>query len=704
VLAGATASAPTTPTTPEPEVVPLERVATAFPQLEILELIGSGGMGAVYKARQPKLDRFVALKILSEDLAKDPAFAERFSREARTLARLSHPGIVAVYDFGHEGGLYYLMMEYVDGVNLRQAMAAGQFSASEALAIVPKICEALQFAHEAGVLHRDIKPENILLDERGRVKIADFGIAKMLGEKAGHATLTAQGSAVGTPHYMAPEQLETPKDIDERADIYSLGVVFYELLTGQLPLGRFALPSESAAVDPRVDPIVLRTLERDREKRHRTATEVRTKVEGIGTEPPPVGEPGMTPSGSPPVESTRVLPKAGPARTSGKAIAATVFSGIGLVVSSLWLVFTASIVTWIATGSSGGISVVGLLIITFVGLGCLGFLVAGLLFGTSAVHDLRGARGSLRGMGLAVFGVVAGPLLVLDVVLAVGLALVPMLLVGYLGILILALVVLPIVVAVDWLVVRRVWAWANGTHGGTAGQPSHGSRWASAIVALLVAAFLFLLLIPAIPLSYFTLSRKVSQADSPSLAPIVNTRAVEAVDETPWLERGPHLDLWVTLPPRQVATFSLMLSNTAGITPLNEYSAYVVASDREAFQGRLQWGWVEDEADSTAEPLLKLQARDLQGTTASTAGSLLKHQAFSALKQQRTLSLQAGKTEKVLMADPHPSPVSGEPVPQDSLWIEVVAAPRPPSTGDRTERSSALIGAGGIDWMTALEE
>jgi serine/threonine protein kinase len=274
-----------------------EELAAAFPQLEILELIGQGGMGFVFKARQPKLDRFVALKILPASLAADPAFAERFTREGRMLARLNHPNIVAIHDFGQANGFFYLLMEFVDGVNLRQAMKVGRFTPAQALAVVPKICEALQFAHNEGILHRDIKPENILLDSKGRVKIADFGIAKLvegadllLGQPgtAGPApapNLTETGKALGTPQYMAPEQLEHPQDVDQRADIYSLGVVFYEMLTGELPLGRFAPPSEKSAVDPRVDEVVLRTLEKERERRTQTAGEVRTQVETIAATP-----------------------------------------------------------------------------------------------------------------------------------------------------------------------------------------------------------------------------------------------------------------------------------------------------------------------------------------------------------------------------------------------------------------------------------
>src|SRR5512140_1665797 len=174
-----------------------EELAAAFPQLEILELIGQGGMGFVFKARQPKLDRFVALKILPQSLAADPAFAERFTREGRMLARLNHPNIVAIHDFGQASGFFYLLMEFVDGVNLRQAMKVGRFTPAQALAVVPKICEALQFAHNEGILHRDIKPENILLDSKGRVKIADFGIAKLVGMDAAQPPALSQPMGEG---------------------------------------------------------------------------------------------------------------------------------------------------------------------------------------------------------------------------------------------------------------------------------------------------------------------------------------------------------------------------------------------------------------------------------------------------------------------------------------------------------------------------
>lgn len=256
----------------------IDEIRAALPQFEILECIGRGGMGVVYKARQPQLDRLVALKILLPGLEHDPGFAERFSREARALAKLSHPNIVAVHDFGESGGYFWLTMEYVDGVNLRQAMQAARFTPAQALALIPELCAALQYAHDHGVLHRDIKPENILLDAKGRVKVADFGIARMAGDERMDFTLTRTGSVLGSAAYVAPEQIERPHEVDHRADLYSLGVVLYEMLTGELPLGRFPAPSEKSASDPRLDEVVFRTLEKEREKRFQSADELKSGV------------------------------------------------------------------------------------------------------------------------------------------------------------------------------------------------------------------------------------------------------------------------------------------------------------------------------------------------------------------------------------------------------------------------------------------
>ncbi len=254
-------------------------LALHFPQLEILALLGQGGMGAVYKARQTKLDRLVALKVLPPEVARDSAFAERFTREARSLARLSHPHIVTVHDFGDVNGLYYFTMEYVAGRNLRGLLQEGPLPPAQARSLVLQICEALQYAHDEGLVHRDIKPENILLDGKGRVKIADFGLAKLVGLTPTYLTLTGTHEVMGTLLYMAPEQMKQAHGVDHRADLYSLGVILYEMLTGELPLGRFAPPSRKAGVDERLDEVVLKALAREPAERYQDAAALKQDVE-----------------------------------------------------------------------------------------------------------------------------------------------------------------------------------------------------------------------------------------------------------------------------------------------------------------------------------------------------------------------------------------------------------------------------------------
>ena len=286
--------------------LPPEQIAPHFPQLEILECLGRGGMGVVYKARQKTLNRFVALKLLAPERVQDAKFAERFAREAQALAALNHPNIVTIHDFGQAGGFYYLLMEFVDGLNLRQLLRTQKFTPEEALAIVPPLCDALQFAHDRGIVHRDIKPENLLLDKAGKIKVADFGIAKMLGTMNGSGTAGKSAapenvtqSAVGTPSYSAPEQKTDPQRVDSRADIYSLGVVFYELLTGELPGKKLEAPSKKVQIDVRLDEIVLRALEKNPELRYQHVSEVKTMVETIvatpGSAGVPPAEPGVAP-------------------------------------------------------------------------------------------------------------------------------------------------------------------------------------------------------------------------------------------------------------------------------------------------------------------------------------------------------------------------------------------------------------------------
>ncbi|MDR3182372.1 MAG: protein kinase [Planctomycetaceae bacterium] len=272
------------------EMLNVAAVAAAFPRLEIIKIIGRGGMGTVFKTMQPELNRLVALKILSPHSSNHRQFFERFCREARLLAKLNHPNIVTIYDFGNAGGLYYLMLEFVGGTNLRRAICKGKISPEHTLPIVKKICEALQFAHSEGIMHRDIKPGNVLISTKGQVKIADFGIGVFKGGEYDTETgafsstttllhLTQSGQILGTPNYMAPEQLEHPKSADHRADIYSLGVVFYEMLTGELPLGRFSLPSEKAKIPHALDDVIVKALKQNPDERQQSADELKREIE-----------------------------------------------------------------------------------------------------------------------------------------------------------------------------------------------------------------------------------------------------------------------------------------------------------------------------------------------------------------------------------------------------------------------------------------
>ena len=327
-------------------------LAPHFPQLEILECLGRGGMGVVYKARQKALGRMVALKILAPERSADPGFAERFSAEARMLASLNHPNIVTIHDFGESGGFYHLVMEYVDGVNLRAAMTAGRFTPEQALAIVPPVCEALQYAHDHGVVHRDIKPENLLLDQQGRVKVADFGIAKLLGSAPSGGPVatgstptpaeappgslggpdTLGASAAGTPQYMAPEQ-RVRGPVDHRADIYSLGVVLYELLTGEPPKTSLEAPSRKIQIDVRLDEVVLRALAVAPELRFPTATEFRTRVEALTAQATPA-----------PVQPRPQKPASAPSPYRAQLV------GLFLMMFAIWTSWggTGSLVRWLS--------------------------------------------------------------------------------------------------------------------------------------------------------------------------------------------------------------------------------------------------------------------------------------------------------------------------------------------------------------------
>lgn len=255
----------------------------SIPGYLLESLLGRGGMGEVWRARQLSLDREVAIKVLPERYAKDAEFVARFEKETKALAALSHPNIVQIIDRGKVGGQYYFAMELVAGVNLRELLKSrgGALSVAEVLRIAAQVARAVDSAHEKRIVHRDLKPENVLVDARGHVKVADFGLAGMRGAEAEPA-LTATAVAMGTVNYMAPEQRRDAKHVDHRADLYSLGVLLYELLTGELPLGRFKLPSEKRAdLDPAIDELVGQLLEADPVARPARAMDVAARLEAL---------------------------------------------------------------------------------------------------------------------------------------------------------------------------------------------------------------------------------------------------------------------------------------------------------------------------------------------------------------------------------------------------------------------------------------
>ncbi|MFN0076133.1 MAG: family 16 glycoside hydrolase [Prosthecobacter sp.] len=265
-----------------------EELHQILPQYEIVKMLGRGGMGAVYMGRQTSLERPIAIKILSAQLEEsDMGFTERFKNEAKAMAKLNHPGIVSVYDFGTTpAGLLYIVMEYVDGTDVARMIAkSGRLHTEHAMAITAHVCDALAYAHERGIIHRDIKPANIMVGYDGEVKVADFGLAKV---NTGGSTLglTMSGMAMGTLHYMAPESLMLGTAVDHRADIYAVGVMLYQMLTGKLPQGMFKMPSLLVAgLDPRYDGIIAKGIMEDREARYQSAREMRADLDSILTQP-----------------------------------------------------------------------------------------------------------------------------------------------------------------------------------------------------------------------------------------------------------------------------------------------------------------------------------------------------------------------------------------------------------------------------------
>ena len=279
-------------TPPQFKAPTTEELQQLLPAYDVLSFIAKGGMGAVYKAHQKSLERNVAIKILPREFGEDEDFRRRFEDEAKAMAKLNHPNLIGVYDFGEVDHMLYIVMEFVDGKSFHESFHGRAIDEKEVVHLVSGICEGLAHAHEAGILHRDIKPANILLDSKNRPKIGDFGLARLTEETEGESTI------YGTPDYIAPEVIKNPGAVDTRSDVFSTGVILYELLTGKLPEKRYIPASQVEDVDPRFDKIVRRATHPSPMLRfadgEAMASDLRTlqdaldnQLTGIVTAPPP---------------------------------------------------------------------------------------------------------------------------------------------------------------------------------------------------------------------------------------------------------------------------------------------------------------------------------------------------------------------------------------------------------------------------------
>ncbi len=266
---------------PDSNLPSLEELNRWIPDYQFLAFVDHGGMGAVYQAFQKRLGRIVAVKILRPPSGADTdEMTARFKQEAHVLACLGHKNIVTVFDFGESpsGHLYY-SMEFVHGNDLRHFMLNGRMDSKKALNIINQVCEALQAAHDANIIHRDIKPGNILIDQHGVVKVADFGLAKFLSPDASNGGMTAPDVTFGTRDYIAPEALHSNTAVDHRGDIFSLGVMFYEMLTGEIPKGVWEAPSKTFGTDSNLDHVMMQALQSDPSRRFQNAREMTLQIQ-----------------------------------------------------------------------------------------------------------------------------------------------------------------------------------------------------------------------------------------------------------------------------------------------------------------------------------------------------------------------------------------------------------------------------------------
>lgn len=260
----------------------MEQVEALFPSYDIFKLIACGGMGAVYHAKQRSLDREVAIKLLPRELSENQEFRIGFETEAKAMAKLNHSNLIGVYDFGEAGGMLFIIMEYAAGGSLFQAAAGHPVEQSEAIRIITAICHGLANAHSNDILHRDIKPANILFDAIRVPKISDFGLASTLGSEF------QEGEQIfGTPGYTAPEVIQPPHSFDQRADIFSVGVMLFELLTGSLPANPSSSASQLCSCNVSLDRIIKRAMNPDPERRYKTAADLAADLDKV---PKPLGK------------------------------------------------------------------------------------------------------------------------------------------------------------------------------------------------------------------------------------------------------------------------------------------------------------------------------------------------------------------------------------------------------------------------------